>query len=355
MEETQSKNVWKIAAIIALIVVVIMGILFFWFSTKTSKSLETAQSSNSKKMCEGVNITFFPGGSEQDSFASVVANGAKAAQADLGANVKYVYSDWDSAKIVSQFLDSVGEGPDAIAVMGHPGVKALSPLIDEAERKGIIVTAQNVDLPELRTKYSSNGFGYVGQDLYGSGEMVASALIRKYNINEGAEAIVFGVNRAADPSRYERTKGEVEGLQKGKLVVHEITMSSECQKDANSIAAQKMVADALAAYPNAKVIITDHGQLTASIQNHLKNLGKNPGEFMVAGFDLSVGTVAGIKSGYVGLILDQQPYLQGYLPILQACLTKKFGFAGLYVNTGVGLIDSSNVDLVADLAEKKIR
>ena len=355
MEEAQSKNMWRIAAILGFVVIIIIGIIFFWFSFKTSKSIESIQNFSSKKMCDGVDIVFFPGGGEKDSFASVVAGGAKAAEADLGANVKYVYSDWDSNKIVSQFLDSIAEEPDAIAVMGHPGVKALSPLIEEAERKGIIVTSQNVDLPEIRSKYASNGFGYVGQDVYESGLMVSSAVVRKYNLKEGTEAIVFGVNKELNPSRYERTKGEVDGLENAKLVVHEIAMPLEVEKDASSAAAQKMVADALAEHPNTKVIITDHGQLTASIVYHLKNLGKNPGDILVAGFDLSAGTVAGIKAGYVGLVLDQQPYLQGYLPILQSCLTKKYGFAGLYVNTGVGLIDSSNVDLVADLAEKKIR
>jgi simple sugar transport system substrate-binding protein len=75
----------------------------------------------------------------------------------------------------------------------------------------------------------------------------------------------------------------------------------------------------------------------------------------VGGFDLSAETVAGIQSGYIGLILDQQPYLQGYLPIVQACMTKKYGFGGLYIDTGVGLIDSTNVNEVAGLAAKGVR
>ena len=95
--------------------------------------------------------------------------------------------------------------------------------------------------------------------------------------------------------------------------------------------------------------------MTAAAPTILQALGKKPGDVVVAGFDLSVDTVNGIKSGYIGLISDQQPYLQGFLPILQSCLTKKYGFAGLYIDTGVGLIDSSNVDLVAGLAKQGIR
>lgn len=344
------KNVWRVVAILALLVIVFGGLLFWYLSNKPK-----SEKSTSLKMCSGVDIVFFSGGNEKDSFASVVAGGARAAEADLGANVEYVWSGWNTDTMVNQFIDSVAKNPDAIAIMGHPGAKALSPLIDQAERENIIVTSQNVDLPEIRAKYSSNGFGYVGQAVYESGLLVADAVVRKFNLKEGDEAIIFGVDPYSNPSRYERTKGGIDGLKNGKLTVYEITMPNAVQDDATSEAALEMISNALATHPNVKAIITDHGPLTASITDHLKKLNKKPGEIIVAGFDLSSGTVVGIKENYVGLVLDQQPYLQGYLPILQACLTKKFGFAGLYINTGMGLIDSSNVDLVSGLADQKIR
>ena len=54
-------------------------------------------------------------------------------------------------------------------------------------------------------------------------------------------------------------------------------------------------------------------------------------------------------------MIDQQPWLQGYLPILQICLSKTYGFSGLHIDTGGGFVDKSNIDLVAPLAEKEIR
>ncbi len=71
--------------------------------------------------------------------------------------------------------------------------------------------------------------------------------------------------------------------------------------------------------------------------------------------DLSPTTIQGIKDGYVNLVYDDQKFLQGYLPILNICLTKKHGFSGLPFNTGVPLIDAGNVDAVAPLVEKEIR
>jgi simple sugar transport system substrate-binding protein len=62
-----------------------------------------------------------------------------------------------------------------------------------------------------------------------------------------------------------------------------------------------------------------------------------------------------MQDGYLNLSIDQQPYLQGYLPILQICLTKKFGFSGLTVNTSGGFLDKDNLATVAPLAIKEIR
>ena len=42
-------------------------------------------------------------------------------------------------------------------------------------------------------------------------------------------------------------------------------------------------------------------------------------------------------------MIDQQPWLQGYLPILQLCLTKTYGFSGLHIDTGGGFADKGNI------------
>ena len=66
-------------------------------------------------------------------------------------------------------------------------------------------------------------------------------------------------------------------------------------------------------------------------------------------------TIEAIKGGWTDLVLDQQPFLQGYLPIVQICLTEKYQFSGLHIDTGSGFVDSSNVEQLAPLAEEQIR
>src|SRR3972149_467179 len=77
------------------------------------------------KWCAGQQIVFFPGGPAGGVFAVNVYTGAKQAAADLGANVQYVWSNWDPETMVKQFKAAIATRPAGLAVMGHPGPAAL--------------------------------------------------------------------------------------------------------------------------------------------------------------------------------------------------------------------------------------
>ncbi len=96
-------------------------------------------------------------------------------------------------------------------------------------------------------------------------------------------------------------------------------------------------------------------RLTAAMETYLFNAGLEPDDVVAAGFDLSADTMAAIRSGWVDLVLDQQPWLQGYLPILQICLTHNYAFTGLHIDTGAGFAHLDNIERLADLIERQIR
>jgi len=54
-------------------------------------------------------------------------------------------------------------------------------------------------------------------------------------------------------------------------------------------------------------------------------------------------------------VIDQQQWLQGYLPILQICLAKKYNFSGLHIDTGAGFANADNVEVLAALVEQGVR
>jgi simple sugar transport system substrate-binding protein len=329
--------------------IILLGLFLIIGTALTGIGVANAQAAG--KHFAGIRIVFFPGGSEGGPFASVVYRGAKAAEEDLGCTVDYVWSGWLPDKMVAQFKDAIARRPDGIAIMGHPGVAAYGPLVDEAESKGIIVTSQNTTLPAIEEKYKARGFGYVGQELYPSGVMLAKGAAQRAGLKKGDRAMVWGL--LGQETRGLRTKGCIDALKQLGVTVDYIEISDAVNSDASL--GTPVVASYIATHPDVKLLITDHGALTATLGTYLNGARKKPGDIYTAGFDLSAATAAAIKEGWVGCVLDQQPWLQGYLPILQICLTKKYGFAGLHIDTGAAIIDKTNIDFVAPLAEKGIR
>jgi simple sugar transport system substrate-binding protein len=111
----------------------------------------------------------------------------------------------------------------------------------------------------------------------------------------------------------------------------------------------------MSANPDIKLVITDHGNLTGTVQTFLEAAGKNPGDVFAAGFDASGNAVEAIKAGWLQLVIDQQQYLQGYFGVLQICLTHNYGFAGLQIDTGAGFVNKDNVDALTALVAQGIR
>jgi len=303
------------------------------------------------KWASNVRIVFFPGGPQGGVFAVNVYNGAKQAEADLGCKVNYVWSDWDPQKMIQQFREAVATRPDGIAIMGHPGDEAFDALIDDAVSKGIIVTSQNTTLDKAEAKYSPKGFGYVGAENYSAGNALGAEAVKRFGLKKGDRTMVWGL--LSQPARGMRTKGVIDALKAAGLTVDYLEIDAATNKD--PVAGTPTFAGYVSSHPDVKLVVTDHGGLTATAETYLKAASKKPGQVNIAGFDLSPATIAAIKGGWTGLVIDQQEWLQGYLPILQVCITKVYGFSGLHINTGAGFVDKSNVDFVAPLAEKNIR
>ena len=303
------------------------------------------------KWCAGTDIIFFPGGSPGGPFETVVYNGAVAAEKDLGPNVEYVWSDWNPEKMVTQFAEAMATKPDGIAIMGHPGDDAFEPLVQEAVAQGIIVTSQNTTLPRIESAFKSSGFGYVGQELYTAGYNLGAEAVRRFDLQEGDRAMVWGLLSQA--GRGERTKGVIDALEEAGMVVDDLEIDDATNADPP--AGIPTFVGYVSANPDVKLIVTDHGNLTATLEALLTAAGLGPDDVYTAGFDLSTATVEAIRGGWTDLVIDQQQWLQGYLPILQICLTHNYLFTGLHIDTGAGFAHADNVDLLADLVDQQIR
>ncbi|GAI48736.1 unnamed protein product, partial [marine sediment metagenome] len=179
------------------------------------------------------------------------------------------------------------------------------------------------------------------------------ALVRELGLGEGDRALVYGVLKLGVPGRGERTVACIDALEEAGVTVDYIEISDAVNADPTM--GIPVVSAYIAAHPDVDLVITDHGGLTATLPTYLKAAGVKPGEVAGAGFDPTPAAAEGIREGYILAVWDQQQFLHGYLSVLQICLARKFMFSGLHIDTGAGVVNASNVEALAALADAGIR
>jgi simple sugar transport system substrate-binding protein len=304
------------------------------------------------KWCQGVKIAAFPGGPQGGVFANNVYNGFKQAELDLGPTVTYYFSDWDPNKMLTQIQQALATKVDGIATYGFGGEPATAPMVDQAFAQGTIFTTLNTSLPDSEKKYSAKGFGYVGAPNYSAGFALGAEAAKRAGLKAGDSVFVWGL-KGQGGDRGQRTVGVIDAFTKAgaKVIYQEIDSATNADPNAGTAT----FVGVMGANPGVKIVVTDHGGLTSNVGVYARAASLKPGQVYFAGFDMSPNTAQAVKEGFQNLVIDQQPFLQGYLPILNICLTKKYGFAGFDVNTAGAFVDSTNVDAVAPLAAKEIR
>ena len=76
---------------------------------------------------------------------------------------------------------------------------------------------------------------------------------------------------------------------------------------------------------------------------------------LLGGFDLVPEVLQQMKAGYVQVQVDQQPYMQGFMPVMEVYLAKKVGLAPADIDTGQGVVTPDQVDAIMDLSTQGMR
>lgn len=299
---------------------------------------------------KGMTMYMQMGGNAGDGATWARTNGALAAADAFGIKVIEQYSAWQPEKMLEQFRQALAAKPDCIGIMGHPGNNAFEPLVKQAEDKGILITVGNSPLTKIQKTYGSKGTGYAGVELYAGGAITATKMLES-GLKSGDKALVYGLLSEAE--RGQSDKGLKETLERAGVKVDYLEISAEVNSD-SSLAVPVLTAY-FARNPGVKGIGTQHGGVTSVIPKALQAAGKKPGEVIVGGIDLSPATIDGLQKGWITVTLDQQLYLQGFLPVMQCVLSKKYGFAGLSINTGADVVTPKTITGMVPLIEKGIR
>jgi simple sugar transport system substrate-binding protein len=207
---------------------------------------------------------------------------------------------------------------------------------------------QNVDVPVVRSTY---GGGYVGAQLYSQGRALGDEAVRQFGLQSGDTALVL-IN-LTQMERSQREQGVIDAFTDIGMTVVNIDSPPTWAADPN-LGIPSMTS-ALAANPEAKIVAFSGGQVLGNARTYFEAAGLSAGQVKAIGFDTNEFIIQGLAEDWIHLTSDQQPFLQGYMPILSICQTAKFGLAPLNVDTGAGFIDANNYESVADLAVRGYR
>ncbi len=273
---------------------------------------------------------------DSDSWWNTIKNAIKVAGEQMGVEVEYRNPPTgdlaDMARIVEQ---AVASNPDGI-ILSIADFDVLSGPVEKAIKKGIPVITINSGTHEQSEKLGA--LLHVGQPEYSAGK--GAGLRAKEN---GVTKFLCVNHYITNPASVERCQGYADGIgvPLGKQMIDSGIDPGEVKN--------KVIAY-LRANPDTNGIITLGPNSAHPTIAALDSMGLK-GKVYFGTFDLSGEIAAAVKDDTIAFAIDQQPFLQGYLPVVILTNLARYGVVpGNHINSGPGFVTKDNIALVEKLA-----
>ncbi len=278
-------------------------------------------------------------GQASDPFWSVVKNGVEMAAKHTGAKVSYRAPETFDMVAMSQLIDAaVNLEPDGI-VVSIPDADALGPSIEKAVAAGIPVISMNSG-SDVAKKLGA--LLHVGQDEYTAGKAAGEKLA-----SMGGKIGICVNHEVGNVALDLRCQGFADGFGGSVKVVPTTNDPSEIEAKVKATLESAGDIDTVMALGASL-----SGEACVKAVKGL-NLGDS---VKVASFDLSASFLEAVSAGDAAFAIDQQQYLQGYLPVSFLALHAEFGLIpGGDVPSGPNLITADKAGQVVELSAKGIR
>ncbi len=238
-------------------------------------------------------------------------------------------------EMVSATNAAISSKANGIAVAVISSTAFTGP-VKNAMNAGIPVVSYNAD--GNVGDPGTNRLAYIGQDLFVSGQALGQRIAA--SMPSGGEAVGF-IATPGTANIQPRIDGAKQAIgASGKNIKFTSVASGAALSQENTT----INAYVLAHKSTLKGIFAVDAGSTQTIGQIVQKYGLT-GKVATGGFDLTPVTLNGIKGGSLGFTIDQQPYLQGFLPVLALYL---FNLSGGLVNppetnTGLTFVTKANV------------
>ncbi|KQY15634.1 sugar ABC transporter substrate-binding protein [Rhizobium sp. Root73] len=287
-------------------------------------------------LAEGERYVLVSHAPDSDSWWNTVKNGIKLGGEQMGVTVEYRNPPTgdiaDMARIIDQ---AAASNPDGI-ITTLADFDVLKEPIKKAVDQGIDVIIMNTGTPEQAREVGA--LMYVGQPEYDAG--LAAGMRAK---GDGVTSFLCVNHAIQQPTIAERCRGFAVGLgvELGGSMLDSGTDPAEIK---NKVLAY------LSANPNTNGILT-LGPVSADPTIAALKENGMAGQIYFGTFDLGEEIVKAIKEGVIQWGIDQQPFLQAYLPVVILTNYDRYGvLPGNNINSGPGFVTKDGLEKVEKFA-----
>ena len=322
-------------------------------ASKSGSSTSAVNIASSSKPCNYKFALITHG--DNGNFWSVVYKGAKDAAKDYGCKLSETYGSQQQGQAEpddnaenAQIRNAINAHVDGMAISDHDP-SLMNPTIKSAVAKGIPVVLLNAGC-DNQDIAASAAVTCVGQPEQLAGQ-ASGARFKQL----GATNVLCVIHQSGQ-NLLDRCNGIAQGLGLGQQcksgsapskgpACTELTLSTP-NAASNPQQAIGQVTSYLQSHPQINAVMTLNNAIAAALVN-----GHPAGNIKIATFDLSSDVENEIKAGTLAFAVDQQQYLQGYLPIQFLYLFKKHEGqsvgGGTTVANGPLLVDKTNIATVS--------
>ena len=235
---------------------------------------------------------------------------------------------------------AVADGYDGIALnLIH--ATAFDEVVQQAIEQGVPVVGFNTDdhaTPNAR-------LSCVNQRLEEAGRALAERVA--VDISQGSHVLLTMHDKGIS-SLEDRLRG-LETILEKKNVRRTVVISGN-----NVAKGMEVIADSLRQHPEIRVVLGTGQADTEAAGRAIQKYFQGNGHWS-AGFDLSPTTLQLIQQGVIRCTVDQQPYIQGFYPVVQLTLYLRYGIRPANIDAGASIIDVTNVQQAMDLSKQNYR
>ncbi|MEI6297400.1 MAG: substrate-binding domain-containing protein [bacterium] len=277
----------------------------------------------------------------QEDFFKPVKKGMADAAARMGVECVFTGTEGVDLKAQAEMVrQAVRDGFDGIALNIIDPV-AFDEVVREATRKGVPVVAFNVDdqaTPNAR-------LSAVCQRLHAAGQTLGRECAKF--IPRGSH-ILMTMHAAGVSALEDRLHGAQEELQKNGITCTVAVTGNTAAESAQVITRE------LKGNPEIKFVLAT-GQ--ADTEGAGLAIEQNFGDRAVvaAGFDVTPTILRLVKAGPIRLTMDQQTYVQGFSPVVQLTLYKRYGILPSSMDAGATVVTKDQAESLLKLSAAHYR